>query len=735
MFHARRFGSIVMAIALATTCATVLGQAQPTPEQLWDDFNHYVLIARPDLALAAGTALRDRVNDQQLLDIAEKSDYDWQRTLLRAARTETLREMSNELSKRLLTAQLSRAREPDRIDADIERLGQGERPRQNAIARLREAGQFTAPHFLKVLQDQTKKRLHPYVLTAMVELGRPLVYPLSESLLDLEPVTQGQVAQVLAEIGYPRPLPYMKAVIENPKTDPAARDIVRSSYDKLAAVHALPEEVSAAELFLLLGENLYSAATDEPLSMPGYDTLTKKGIVWRYDRSAGLVSVPVPGEIFGDVLAMDSAYRALDRQPDNDRALSLWLMANLRRENRLLPGYTDPSYPGRLQPAAFYLKMSGPLRQHDVLARALRDHDAALALDAIAALDATAGTDALVNREGTSQPLLWALQYPDRRVRFRAAIALTHARPKAPFEGSQRVVPALSEAVRQSDVRYAVVIAADQDTVNKLAATVREMGYTPIPGTSLQGVAEMVRSGPGVDLIVTRLTLDGVTAILRLSAEDFRLATVPVLAIVTPGDQIELERRLKNQPEARRVFTVAIGNDADMTQKNLSPAADAARQAYAGQAIDAAEAEAFALEALTMLREVALTRDEVFNVGEAQPALIQALADRREKIVERAGSVLSLLENDEAQAAIADAALDPNKPDELRISLLGSLAESATYYGNRLNQTRLDKVLELVRTSRGDLAEAAARAHGALSLPTSDAVQLIVAKPKPAAAP
>ena len=58
-------------------------------------------------------------------------------------------------------------------------------------------------------------------------------------------------------------------------------------------------------------------------------------------------------------------------------------------------------------------------------------------------------------------------------------------------------------------------------------------------------------------------------------------------------------------------------------------------------------------------------------------------------------------------------------------AMLASLAESATYFGNHLDAGQTDRLLELVNTGSGDLAIAAARAHGALSLPTANAVKLL----------
>lgn len=714
-----------LGLALTFSLAPAIAHALPaetTPKSLWVDFNHYVRIARPDLAEAAGSTLLEKVNEEELLSLVESGEYpDYDKTLQLASRIDALKELSTKMSSRIQEARINRSREADRIKSDIERLGEGERANLNATARLRAAGQYSTPALLNTLLDENQKRLHPYVISAMIQIGRPLVYPLTVALPELEPVQQGQVAQVLAEIGYPRAIPALKAVAESEKIDPEARRMIEAAYRRLSQSTEVPANISAAELFLTLGQNHYRGVS-EGSQEPNADVAQGKGVVWSYSKSAGLIAVQVPLPIYGDVLAMRAAESALKLSPEMDPALSLWLAANLRRENNLPQGEVDPSYATGRQPPRFYLEMAGPLRQHDVLQRALQDKDSALALDAIAGLAATAGTDALINREGAVQPLLKALSYPDRRVRFEATFAMTNARPKAEFAGSQRVVPVLAEALRQGATRYAIVLGKDQDSTNNLVALAKELGYETYGGQDLSTLSEQISAGPGVDLILTDHPVDSVQALDRQTSSDYKLAAVPILAIATPGDQIEINRRY---PDANsRVRSTVSVAEADA----IKAAVEQATATYAGQSISAEEAHGYATTALKLLNEVALGAAGVFHVDEAEPALIEALGDEREDIAGGAAKVISKIESVDGQIALGDAALDDTRSPELRISLLNSLSESATFSGNHLNEVQLAKLLELVKTSEGDIAIAAARAHGALTLPTANVVQMLIAK-------
>ncbi len=709
-------------VAVSTAPGTARAQEQ-TPASLWGDFNHYVRVARPDLAQAAAEALMSKANPQQLLDIVEASEYkDYDQTLQRASRIESLRDTAQQIADQIQAAKIKRSREPQRILDDIQNLAKGKRANFNATQRLKAGGQYAAPYLLAALLDEDQQKLHAVVLGAMVEIGLPMVYPLSVAVPHLEPVPLGQTAQVLAEIGYPQALPYLKQVLETSRANPLTLSIIQSAFDRLAEDANISVHTSAAELFLSLGLRQYTAGT-KGTEAPGYDADTQQGLVWEYDREAGLVAIPVPSEIYADALAMRSAQHALRLSPQMDESLSLWLMANLRRENRLPQGVKDRSYPAAMHPPSFYIEMAGPLRQHDVLDRALEDNDIALALDAVAALASTAGTEALINREGTIQPLLRALTYPDRRVRFNAAFAMTNARPRFTFPGSDLVVPVLAEAVRQSASRHAVVLTPQPDTLNSLMATVRDLQYEPIGGLTLDEVAGQINASPSVDLIVIEASAGRVAEIFRQTLSDYRLASVPIVAVVKPIDKIELARRLG---ENSRLFTTLHPeNPGNAATDSFRDVFERAHRANFGATINPQESKTFASTALGLLRQIAASNSTVYNVSDALPTLIQALGDDRQEIATQAARVLAVIDEPAAQSAIADAAMDATRPLNPRVALLESLAESARFYGNDLSDAQLAKLLELVKTSRGGLVNAGAQAYGALTLPTSDVVQLI----------
>jgi hypothetical protein len=85
----------------------------------------------------------------------------------------------------------------------------------------------------------------------------------------------------------------------------------------------------------------------------------------------------------------------------------------------------------------------------------VKDKNAYVALGVIKALTVNAGEMSLMYRVGTSQPLVDALSFDDKAVRYSAAIAIAAAGPKKPFDESRLVIQnlaqVLSEQPQQTD--------------------------------------------------------------------------------------------------------------------------------------------------------------------------------------------------------------------------------------------------------------------------------------------
>ncbi|MEM9414470.1 MAG: hypothetical protein AAGA29_03190 [Planctomycetota bacterium] len=675
-------------------------------------------MAQPTLAAPLGEELLALDNAAFLAAIEASPTHDDPDVLEdQMRRNEQLSGLWDQIEAKYEEALTERSRDEAQIRADIEQLGKSRREYLNAVARLQVTGQYAAPLMLEYLQNSRHSALHPRLIDAMKEVGVELVYPLSLALPHLDAATQGKVAVVLGDIGYPEALPYLREVMESDDATEAMKATCASAYRQILANTDYPAGASAAQLHLTLGEGKYAAGTRGD-DLVGLDFASGQGILWRYNTDAGLVMIPVPRQVHADVLAMQNARFALMLDPEYTEAVTLHLAANVRRENNL-NGEQDISY--KLpNPASFYLLLAGPDQQKAVLSRALDNTDSAQALVAIEAMAKTVGNTVLLDQSGARQPVLESLFYADRRVRYNAAITLAQAAPSEAFPGSVSVVPVLGQALRQSETLNAMVVAPD-GKLDTVVASLEEIDFNAVGAADLDQANEAAASAfPGVDVIVYSGDLLGFRAFYEGAKADGMLSIAPILAMTS--DSVATAIGLE-YPDV--ITTAALSEDGGPDEiDRLERIAGQAVLAYGGEPIGADESLAFAETAVGLLHTIATT-PSIYDIADAQAVLIGALDDDRPTIAIGAGEVLAVINTPDAQQGLAAAALA--RRGDVQIALLGSLAESAKDFQNMLGRDAVSDLVELVQTADGETALAAARALGALTdRPTGDTTGFIL---------
>ncbi|MBI4581557.1 MAG: HEAT repeat domain-containing protein, partial [Planctomycetes bacterium] len=136
-----------------------------------------------------------------------------------------------------------------------------------------------------------------------------------------------------------------------------------------------------------------------------------------------------------------------------------------------------------------------------------------------------------------------------------------------------------------------------------------------------------------------------------------------------------------------------------------------------------------ALEATRALQRIAAKESRVFDPAVAEPALVTALNHHAsEEVRIAAGRVLALLNTPTAQTAIAAVALAAEQTATLRMAAFGSLAESARYLGNRLNEQTTKELIKAATSEPNlDLRTAASQALGStINMPAELAVEAIL---------
>ncbi len=608
--------------------------------------------------------------------------------------------------------------DPTRIKQHIERLGGPPRAFENAVARLKDSGEYAIPFLVQYLRDPDQKALTQSILRTLPQIGRPALNPMVIALRTKDQTTLRYLIRALGQIGYWQSIPYLLKLHEDAGTLPEVRAAIEVTLSDLAGYGiAIDPSLPAAEAFYRLAKAYYedqqSLAAD-----PRLDTAN----VW-YWKDGMLQNIAVPTPIFNEILCMRCCEEALLLNPDLKPALALWLAANFRREAQLAEGQMDDTRPDNYPSAAYFAQSAGPDYCLMALARAVDDGDPAVALGAIEALQKTAGPASIVGDQAGRLPLAEALSFPDRMVRIRAALALGSALPVMSFHNDQNLMPVLNEALLLfGGARNALVVDPDADTANSAATALRAVGYNVITEAGLFTGLEKVRAEmPGLDVILLASDMAAPNLMEGLSQlrNEFQFASVPVI-VVAKLAQGEMVRELVRGDH--RLGHVSVDPDSD----TLAEAISAVSKAVGATAITPEVGGGLALEAAQVLGLLAVTNNPLFDVQDTENALIATLETDDALLRQTVAQVLSYVGTTPAQRAIARIALAADETEEMRVAMFVALADAAKHCGNRLPE---DIVQELTTTAESDenmvIRTAASQTLGALNLPGNPASVII----------
>lgn len=725
-----KFSLPLLLVTLAGTPVSAQPEAKPAPKaapadqpepkanpkQLIEDFEHYVLIDRPDVAAATGQSLLDlNLAPTEFVKAVEGTRLGvahFNKAINRAMARKELEPIAAGLLKAYETGKLASARDPDTIAKAIKDLTGTSRQRVFATDRLKAAGEYAMPQLLGALLQKTDIRLSTAVRQVMIEMSRQAITPLVTALPDLDGADQEIVVGILGELNYTHQVPFLyelRASTQNPSVRAACEEAIR----KIAVV--VNDGTSVADRFVDVAGNYYS---ESPTLTPFPNEPNQ--LWWSHDPRIGLTFAAIDTSVFHEAMAMRLTERSLVLDPANQRAVSLWIASNFHRELQSPADYDNPAYAKDRRDAMYYAVAGGPTVSQHVLERALDAVDTPLARKAIAATEQTAGGAGLWEGLGARKPLLEALRYSNRRVQYEAALALGAAQPRQAFEGSDRVVPILASAIRDASARYAVVLGAESEVQNSLAGILQAKGYTLLPtGTQLADIEQAIADAPGVDLIVSDLPSESTAALLDDARARVKLRATPVLALVSQQGYADLATK------HARDSSIRIAR-AGLTGDEIATAAEQLLEKTDGGLLPSEEAEAYKARALSVLRDLGVSANNVLNIADAAGPLVSALSTSKGPTQALVAEVLAYVPSKSAQQALFDAAMAADGQD--RVTLLGSVALSAKKTGNQLSERQITSLVELVRSGADAEATAAASLMGALNLPNANIVPLILRK-------
>jgi len=708
--------ALAVAVTVALVCGLVPAQEAPSPQgkeiaQLWEDFLHYIRIARSDLAQSFGQAILDSGTEPQEIYLLSVQTRGTSAALSRGSRLDGMAVIIGQLRQMIERGHEALRQDPEQIANSIALLSGTVRGYEMGARRLSESGEYALPQLIQKLRDPgTPVTLRERITEVLPRLGKDAVRPLSVALQAKDSALLEVMASALARIEYPHASARLKELSQRPGL------LART---KRAAENALlacgGESAMAKTTAALYYEQAVNYYYQKPSVAP--DLRYSTANVWYWLEERGLTYRVVPREVFCDVYAMRMCRLALAHDANFYPAVSLWVAANLKRKADLPEGADDPTYGEQTpDPTYFALASSAKYLQH-VLARGLRDGNSAVAKGAIAALAQTSGAKNLVTPiSGGAQPLVEALGYADRHVRFLAAISLANALPDKRFNGYQSVVPQLVQAIRQTGQKTALMAIADQELANRVKDSIRAAGYEVIdkPDPSA-AIAEAHRSA-GVDVVVLA-TRPSPVEVINTLRQDSLLATLPVVMVGTT----EAVKALAAKD--LRIVQIETSADSQAIATGLAKASGLA----SGEKMTDQQAADWSVQAANAVEYLGATSNKVYDITRAAPALINAVNDQREEVRLASLAALAVMELADAQRAIATAAVDDSNDEGLRIEAFNNLSASLRRFGNQLTDELAEAVIQVVvGDGSSELLSAAAQALGAMDLPSEKVKSLIL---------
>ncbi|HWB53355.1 MAG TPA: HEAT repeat domain-containing protein, partial [Tepidisphaeraceae bacterium] len=494
-----------------------------------DDFWHYALVARYDLAnQAAVQVLKESNQPLKVLLAFEKVSTDRHEDLdawmLRWEEIPELKDSVTKIVQVLNRGRYARRNDVADIQRNIERLNINERAYSLAIARLRDSGEMAVPIMLDYLRDPNKKEYYASIQRALRDLGREALNPLLASTEMKDPGTLIMVIDALGDIGYDATVPYLLRLAKSQDESDAVRMAAKQALTTMGAGDALKN--SPAEMFYDLGERFYynTAAISADMRLPVAD-------VWYWDEEKGLTRKEVPPQIFNDIMSMRECEYSLKLDPSMEKALSLWLSGNYDREAKLRHGQSDPTRQPNQPDANYYGVAAGAQYLNAVLARALHDHNSPVALRAVRSLNVIIGTSNMFSGD-SGQPIVDAMSYSDRQIRFEAAMAIAGALPQKRFSGQDRVVPILAQALTQSGKPNLLVVLPTQNDINEVAQAFKKE-YSVDGATSVASALNDAAAMNNVDVVVISEDLPSadIDKLLTMSRKMPQLASAAKLIV------------------------------------------------------------------------------------------------------------------------------------------------------------------------------------------------------------
>lgn len=669
----------------------VLAAEPQTLEERFEAALLMVRLARPELARRyVSEILQMDPSDQQLLDLRNKYGT---ATFLKLNNVNGLQPESTQLIDRLTKAVQTKTQDPAYVAGLLPKLEGSAREREEALIELRALGAYAVPQILVAINEGTVSR--DVLVFHLARMGEDVLPPLIGALESPAGQVQSAACEVLGLLGSRSDEVWLFRAAFSDASEPGVKDIARQAIARLRyeeARHASRVHGSGSSAKLLATAIEHLAGRYEwPTRYEDLPTIP----VWTWDAARGTVSETKSSRrnasiYFAERLARDAAEIA----PTNEDAIVVALTAMLAHDMESA-GWDQPlpTGPGTAHDLAV---KAGEETCERILALSIDHQIAASALGAVQALRLNGQRGSLVytNRKPV---IVEALDFPNPRVQFAAAVTILEWDPNRPFRGSRRVVEILARAVQSDEKPDSIVMDPNVQRATMTASLFGELGYdSSIAMTGREGFQYAAGRGD-VELAVLHPNVDQwtLTQTIENLRADVRTQNLPLI-IFGPGTVRRRFQNLQNQFSnvvfvSETVSSVAIHRELRTALAQLSPPPLTRDQR--SQQIQAAA---------YWLRWIAASAESgVFDLSPHLDALLAATSNM--EIVDNALIALGGIATPDVQRRFLGIVESPNYDPQVRTRAALQLGFHIQRHGNLLTPAELDRAVA-VSTGEADPA-------------------------------
>ena len=402
-------------------------------------------------------------------------------------------------------------RDPKRIELFIGNLTASPAERDFAVDQLQFAGYASVPYFVSAFKKTRDAKARVGLLQAITKLPPQIVpgiltatEPASDLTDDVKAALLGAIAErkdivQIVERAESNPLPILwnYAKGSNPILSETAGKLL-NGFTGGASIKQQAEE----QLHLLA-----EPFRNHKAKFASEDGMTKKVQLWVWDSEKALPKPVVLSRADAEeYLGLKYLRWASGRNPKSEAVqLAFLTLATERGIERAKFG--DLS---KTEPAVYELLASA---NGNILATlletALAENNTGLAIGALQVLSDRGQRDASISGTGKLTPYMRALNYPDLRVQFAAAVATLRSPNASANESKSKVVEVLTRALSaavepSSDGKLGKVLIADPSITrgDRLASQFRDLGYSPEKFNHGRDLLRRIAKSADFDLIV-----------------------------------------------------------------------------------------------------------------------------------------------------------------------------------------------------------------------------------------